>query len=73
MDSTSSVEKKLLPIEEHENVTHHLKFNHFSSFVTFNGSDVQKFVARILTIPEKGFVASFPNEVDPISVSEVNS
>ena len=48
-----------------ENVTHLLRFNHFSSCVTLNGSDLHSFVARFLTVRESGFVASFPNVIDP--------
>ena len=54
----------------YENVTHHLRFNHFSSCVTFSGSDVQEFVARILTILESGFVASFPSVIELNFVNE---
>ena len=65
------VEYKLFAIWEDANVTHHLRFNHSSSCVTLNGSDVQQFAARIVTILESGFVASFPHVIDPISVSEL--
>ena len=41
--------------------------------VSLNGSRVQQFAARILTILKPGFVASIPDEVDQISVSEIAS
>ena len=39
--------------------------------MSLNGSNAQDFVAIILTILESCLVASFPDEVDPISVSEI--
>ena len=39
--------------------------------MSLSGSKVQEVIARILTILESCFVASFPDEVDAISVSEI--
>ena len=50
-----------------------LWLNHLSSCVSLNGSNVQLCIARILTILESCLVASFPDEVHPVSVSELAS
>ena len=55
IERTYSMEYKLLPIVMCENVAQHLWFDHFSSCVSLNGSEVQQFVARILTILESCF------------------
>ena len=65
------MEYKPLPIVKYEDVEQHLWLNHFSPCVSLNGSNVQSSVARILTILESCLVASFPDEVDPTSVSEI--
>ena len=63
---TSSMECKLLPIVRYGGVAQHLLWNLFPSCVSLNGSKAQQFVARVLTILESCFVASFPDEGDPI-------
>ena len=47
---TSSIEYKLLPIVRCEDVVQHLKWNHFSSCVSLNGSKVHQPVVSILTM-----------------------
>ena len=68
----STMEYKLLPIWRYENVAQHLWWDHFSFCVSWNDSKVHQSFARILTIMYC-LVASFPDEVDPISVSEIAS
>ena len=65
------MESKLLPIMRYEDEAQHLWWNQFSSCVSLNGSKVQQLVARTLTILKYCSVASFPDDVDPISVSEI--
>ena len=60
------MEHKLLPI-----VRPSISNEIMSLPVSLIGSKVQLFVARILTILEFCFVASFPDEVHPISVSAI--
>ena len=73
IERTSSMEYKLLPIRRYENAAQHLWFNHFSFCVSLNGSNVQGFMAKNLTILESRLVASFPDEADPIFVTEIDS
>ena len=65
------MECKLPPIVMYEVADQHRWWNHLSSCVPLNDSKEQQLAAMILTILKSCFVASFPDEVDPISVSEI--